>query len=116
MTDRLGIATDTALMPWIIADKICEEAAAYLNSSIPLRYKDHLETKAEHCYASHRQFRKLMRSPGNEGRDALYRFMRHWLAAHLHKNHPTLYAKLPKTFQLGERLPLKSPPFSRSFL
>jgi hypothetical protein len=107
--DRPGIATDTALMPWIIADKICEEAANYLNSPVPLRYKEHLDAKAERCYARHRQFRKLIRARGNDGRDSLSSFMRHWLAAHLHKNHPALYAKLPKCFQLGQRLPSTSP-------
>jgi hypothetical protein len=99
--DRPWIATDTPTMPWIVADKICEEAANYLRSPIPLRYKEHLDARAERCYARHRQFRTLIRARGNNGHDSLYSFMRHWLYAILHKNHPALAERLPKSFAVG---------------
>jgi hypothetical protein len=104
ISDRPGISTDTALMPWIIADKICEEAANYLNSPVPLRYKEHLDAKAERCYARHRQFRKLIRARGDDGRDSLSSFMRHWLYALLHRNHHDLARRLPKSFAIGHPL------------
>jgi hypothetical protein len=107
-SERPGISRDTAIMPWIVADKICEEAANYLHSPVPLRYKEHLDAKAERCYARHRQFRKLIRARGNAGRDSLYSFMRHWLYALLHKNHPDLARRLPESFAVGRPLPLPS--------
>ena len=102
---RPGLERDTQLMPWVIAGQVCVEVSTFLDVSLPTRYVDWLDAKAERCYANNRHFRKLMRGRGNAPRDRLYAFMRHWLAAFLDLERPDLYQCLPEDFNLGDRLP-----------
>jgi hypothetical protein len=92
-------------MPWLIAETVCGEVARFLGVEIQARYADWLDAKAERCYAGHRHFRKLMRSGGNDAREWLVVFMRHWLAALLGNDRLDLYKGLPHTFALGHPLP-----------
>jgi hypothetical protein len=105
LTLRPGLERDTQLMPWLIADSVCDEVSRFLGVEIPARFSDWLDAKAERCYANHRHFRKLMRGRGDAPCDWLYAFMRHWLAALLDLERPDLYQCLPEGFNLGHRLP-----------
>lgn len=106
---RSGLERETQLMPWIIADSVCAEVSRFLDVKLPSRYVAWLDAKAEHCYAGHRHFRKLMRRRGNAPRDWLYVFMRHWLASLLHLERPDLCCYLPVEFGNGKRLPHGTP-------
>ncbi len=109
-TFRPGLERGTALMPWLIAETVCGEAARYLDVEIPERCAAWLEARAEWHYARHRGFRARMCEPGNAGRDWLYAYMRHWLAALLQIERPDLFARLPKEFAIGHPLPQATPP------
>ena len=102
---RPGLERDTQLMPWLIAETVCEEVSRFLDLELPVRYAVWLEAKAELCYAGRRRFYKLMRGRGNAPRDWLYAFMRHWLGSILQLERRDLCRRLPMSFALGERLP-----------
>jgi hypothetical protein len=108
-TLRPGLERDTQLMPWLIAESVCGELAAFLGMEIPARYAVWIEARAEVGYARHAHFRKLMRGSGNAPREWLKMFMRHWLAGLLGVERPDLYECLPDDFALGRSLPLPGP-------
>jgi hypothetical protein len=56
-------------------------------------------------YEHNASFRRLLRRPGNAGRDWLWAFTRHWLYSLLNCRRPELYARLPQDYALGEDLP-----------
>jgi hypothetical protein len=112
-TLRPGLERDTALMPWLIAESVCGEAARFLGVEMPARYAAWIEARAELAYARNDRFRKLMRSPGDAPRDWLRAFMRHWLAGLLGTERPDLYECLPDTFSIGHPLPRPAHPRRR---
>jgi hypothetical protein len=98
----MSIETETCLLPGIIADGVCQEAAVALDSDIPLEYSDRLAEHAEVCYKAGARWSSLIRSTrGTTGRDTLYAFMRHWLAGYLNKEHHDLFVRLPSGFAVG---------------
>jgi hypothetical protein len=109
-TLRPGLERDTELMPWLIAETVCDEVSRFLDEPLPDRYAGWLDAKAERCYANNSHFRKLMRGQGNAPRDRLLAYMRHWLAAFLDLERPDLYQCLPEGFNLGHRLPVGAHP------
>jgi hypothetical protein len=102
---RPGLERDTDLLPWLIAESVCQEVSRFLEVELPARYAVWLEAKAEICYAGHRRFRKLMRDRGNAPREWLCAFMRHWLGSILQLERPDLCRLLPPGFAYGETLP-----------
>ncbi len=100
-TLRPGIERDTFLMPWIVADAVVHEAAAFLPSEIPPDMAAWLDARAERCYARHPHFRRLVRRPGVGGRDSLRRFFRHWLASRLVRTRLVPLRRLPRAFCFG---------------
>lgn len=71
---------------------------------------DKLADRATKIYACDENFRRRLR--GNVGRDLLFAFMRHWLAADLKGARPNAFAQLPESFRSGE--PLTGPERTRS--
>jgi len=102
-----SIENDTPIMPLVVADTVIEETERYLDVTLPQRRQiaDALAGRAESLYQYNADWRKKMRAKGNVGRDTLYAFMRHWLAAKLQKLRPALYRRLPASFANGEPLP-----------
>jgi hypothetical protein len=105
LTLRPGLERDTSLMPWLIAESVCTEAARFLGVEIPARYAAWIEARAEINYAKRGHFQKLMRGRGDGPRAWLRVYMRHWLAGLLGLERPDLYEWLPDTFALGHPLP-----------
>src|ERR1700722_2698373 len=95
---RSAFERDTSLMPWLVAETVCDEVSQFLDVEIPARYAVWLEAKAHRCYSAHRHFYKLMQAGGNVPRDRLYMFMRHWLASFLHLERRDLFHRLPISF------------------
>ena len=94
-----------AVLPWAMAETICQEASVFLGLALPRRYAQWLTAKAEVCFQKNAYFRRHVRGQGNAPRAYLYMNMRHWLAALLGTERRDLWACLPETFDLGQPLP-----------
>ena len=101
------IEHDTPIVPRSVATAVWEEAGAWLGEELPREWKTRLRERAEALYASNARVRRRLRGPGNNGRDWLWIFMRHWLAALLWHQRPDLHARLPDSFNAGHPLPPK---------
>lgn len=102
---RPGIERDTELMPWLIADSVVAEAGRWLGVDLPEEWSAWLDKRAEGCYKKSAHFHKLLHRRGNGGRDTLYVFMRHWLAAKMMKEAPALARRMPRDFANGIACP-----------
>ena len=100
-----GIETATGLVPLWVAESVLNEAEVWLHSALPAEWPAALATKAERCFAGHRQFHRLV-SARTTGIANLRKFMRHWLSGLLLRTRPVLYRRLPDSFHLG--LPLRT--------
>ena len=69
----------TGLIPETIADNITSEARTFAN--VPDNATDWLCQRARHQWEQQSVFARHMLK--SDGRDTLYSFMRHWLAAYL---------------------------------
>jgi hypothetical protein len=112
-TLRAGLERDTGLMPWIVAETVCEEVGCFFDLELPSRYPLWLDVMAEHYYARDEEFRREMRAGGNRGRDSLYAFMRHWINALFFHERPDLECCLPPEFSIGRPLPRGPQPRTR---
>lgn len=101
------IERETILSPTAVARQVIEEASLWLGVTLHRRYAAGLAFRAHRCYAHSPSFREKVRRPGDRGRDTLYIFMRHWLAARLDKERPDLLARLPRSYATGEPLPAR---------
>lgn len=99
------IERDTSLVPIAAARQVIEEVSLWLGTPLHGRYAARLAFQARRIYAHSASFRAKLRRPGGRGRDTLYVFMQHWLAARLHAERPDLYARLPQDFACGASLP-----------
>lgn len=100
---------ETALVPLAAARQVIEEVSLWLGTPLHGRYAARLAFQARRIYAHSASFRAKLRRPGDHGRDTLYVFMRHWLAARLQAERPDLYARLPRDFACGAELPPAHP-------
>ncbi len=103
------IEWDTPIIPEIIADAVCEEVSVWLQEPLPREWVRELADRANTVYARNEQFRHRIRGAGDRGRDRLWAFMRHWLAARLRTLRHDLYARIPASFSVGGNLPEHSP-------
>ena len=95
------IEHDTPIVPHAVASAVWEEAGTWLGEELPREWRVRLMERAEAAYASNAGVRRRLRSPGNGGRDWLWTFTRHWLAALLWHHRPDLHARLPDSFNVG---------------
>ena len=107
------IETETGIVPWIVAEGVIE-AAEHLagthipdvrrggesieGAQIPAEAIEHLVEYAEATYRASADFRRKIRTPRDRGRDQLYVFMEHWLAAYLKEHAPRVLKKLPRGY------------------
>lgn len=104
-TSTLRLERETSLVPIAAARQVVEEASRWLGTSLPGRYAARLALQACRIHAHSPAFRRMLRRPGDAGRDCLWRFMRHWLATRLQAERPELYCRLPHDYALGADLP-----------
>ena len=102
------VERDTPLVPRAVAEAVWEEAGVWLGEPLPRRWIAELTARANTVYSRNGQFRRLLRRRGDEGRDWLWAFTRHWLAALLWKHRRELYARLPETYSVGHPLPAEA--------
>ena len=98
---RPQLERDTPIIAQAAARQVVEEASRWLGVALPARYAAGLAHRARVTYAHGTAFRQKLRRAGDEGRDTLYAFMRHWLAARLHAERPEWFARLPKDYAWG---------------
>ena len=103
------IEHDTPLVPRAVASGVWEEAGTWLGEELPREWLARLTERAEALYASNARVGRQLRGPGNGGRDWLWTFMRHWLAALIWRQCPDLHARLPDAFNVGHPLPPARP-------
>lgn len=99
------IDEQTALVPRAAAEGVCEEAQVWLRQPLPRRWVREMVTHANTVYQCNAGFRRKISGKGNAGRDWLWAFMRHWLAAIIRQRKPRLFARLPAAFCTGADLP-----------
>ena len=103
------IERETGLVPIAAARQVIEEVSLWLGVPLHGRYATRLAFQARRIYVHSASFRAKLRRPGDRGRDTLYVFMRHWLAARFHEERPDLYRRLPAGFATGTAAPCVTP-------
>lgn len=101
---RPQLERDTPLVAMPAAQTVVEEASLHLGTPLPERLATRIAHQARRTFAHSAQFRILVGAKGDRGRDLLYVFMRHWLAARLLEDLPDLYSRLPSGFANGVAL------------
>lgn len=107
---RPQLETATPLVAIAVARQVLEEASLFLGLPLPARYAAGLAFRAKITFAHSPTFRRGFRHRPDAGRERLYVFMRHWLAARLHRERPALFRRLPASFSSGQSLPPAPPP------
>jgi hypothetical protein len=101
------IQQDTPIVPAAVALGVWEEASQWLGEELPRAWLVRLLGRAEAVYASNARFRRRLHAEGDNGRDWLWAFTRHWLAALIWQQRRELYARLPASYSAGHALPPK---------
>lgn len=99
------IEQDTPIVPRAVAEAVWEEASVYLQTGLPRAWMDHLAVREDRVYRRNAHFRKLICRNANAGRDWLWAFTRHWLAALIRKHRPELHRRLPAGYNVGGEFP-----------
>jgi hypothetical protein len=102
---RLWIERDTSIVPDAVAKAVWHEASAWLDVELPREWIRRLAVRADVIYFHNPRFRRKIRGQDNTGRDWLWMFVRHWLAAMIRRRSPQLYARLPASYSAGCDLP-----------
>ncbi len=103
---RLWIERDTPIIPAAVAKAVWQEANTWLDVELPRGWIRRLAVRADVIYFHNPRFRRKIRGQGNTGRDWLWIFTRHWLAAMIRKRSPQLYSRLPASYSAGCDLPV----------
>lgn len=103
------INQQTPIEPLWVAESIVQECAVWLGESLPEEWPEKLAIKADKCFASHRQFHRLVKSP-EKGMFNLRKFMRHWLSGLIKRKSLRLFKRLPYDYTLGSALPRRREP------
>ncbi|MEO7415258.1 MAG: hypothetical protein ABIZ81_18085 [Opitutaceae bacterium] len=94
----------TPLVAIAAARQVLEEASLWLGEPLPSRYAAALAFRAKITFAHSASFRRGFSRRADAGRERLYVFLRHWLAARLHADRRQLFQKLPAGYCTGEPL------------
>lgn len=92
-----SIEETTDLIPEVIADNIAAEARSFTRA-VPADAPIFLAARARRHWANNPHFRLKLCRP--DGREILYAFMRHWLAAHM-LDTGTPRAEIPERWSNG---------------
>jgi hypothetical protein len=98
-----AIEQETVLVPRAVAEGVCEEVSVWLQQPLPRRWVRELVAHANTVYAHDARFRRKLSGKGDSGRDWLWTFMRHWLAALLKQRRPTQFQQLPASYCRGAK-------------
>jgi hypothetical protein len=99
------IELETPIIPRAVVEAVLEEASVWLDEPLPRRWARELIARANAVYAHNPRFRRKLRGNANNGRDHLWMFVRHWLAALIRERRARLHARLPASYHTGHPLP-----------
>ena len=102
---RATIQQLTPIVPAAVAHAVWSEAVVWLGEELPRGWVRRLVAKADTIFSRNPGFRRRLLLQGNAGRDWLWAFMRHWLAALIWQHRRELYDRLPASYSVGEPLP-----------
>jgi hypothetical protein len=102
---RPRIEADTPIVPRAVAMSVWEEAGGWLGEELPRGWVNRLAARANVIYARNLRFRQIINRRGDAGRDWLWAFTRHWLAAMIHKHRRDWHARLSDSYNVGRDLP-----------
>jgi hypothetical protein len=102
---RLWIERDTPIIPGAVAGAVWQEAGVWLDVELPREWIRRLAVRADVIYFHNPRFCRKIRGQGNTGRDWLWTFTRHWLAAMIQRRDYDLYTRLPASYSIGRDLP-----------
>jgi len=108
-TPRRRIQNDTPIVPRAVAEAVWEEACVWLGEELPCEWVRRLAVRANMAYTCSDSFRRNLHRPGDAGRDWLWAFTRHWLAALIRKHRAHLHHRLPASYNVGGALPQLRP-------
>ena len=100
-----GIQNTTPLVPQAVAEAVWEEAGLWLDEELPRAWIAQLASKTDTICENNPRFRRLLLRQGNAGREWLWAFTRHWLAALVWKHRRALHSRLPDSYNIGLPLP-----------
>jgi len=90
-----------------VAAGVYNELSAWLGEALPRGWVRELIAEAGTAYACNERFRRRVRGKNANGRDYLWMFMRHWLAAKVFERRSHLHARRPAAYNIGRELPQK---------
>lgn len=103
---RRRIQNATPIAPRAAAEAVWQEARVYLKAELPRAWVRRLTVRANMVYQRNARFRALLCKDGDAGRDWLWAFTRHWLAALIWEQQGDMHSRLPAEFLVGRTLPL----------
>ena len=103
----MAVREKPPIIPRAVAEGVWEEVCVWLDQELPREWIRRLAIQADVIYARNPRFRRRLRHKGNAGRDYLWMFTRHWLAAMIHRHNYDLYVLLPASFSVGGDLPVR---------
>lgn len=105
-----------ALLPEVVAQTLLREVAQVTECPVEdqTRLITYLARRAEEVAAANESFCRKLR--GGQGREWLYSFMRHWLAAELARSQPALFRRLPPRYAMGDPETGRRPLPERAYL
>ena len=98
---------ETPIRAQAVAVGVCDELSGWLGEALPRGWVRQLIAEAGTAYACNERFRRRVRGKNANGRDYLWIFMRHWLAAKVLERRPHLHTLLPAAYNTGHELPQK---------
>ncbi len=108
-----SLEDDTSIQSSVVASEVVNELVRYLAKKNPKLsneigsgkgYVLFLVKRQADLYKADATWRERMNASGDKGRDTLYMFMRHWLAAEIKRKQPEVYKVLPSDFANGVEL------------
>jgi len=95
---------ETPIRAQAVAVGVCDELSGWLGEALPRGWVRQLIAEAGTAYACNERFRRRVRGKNANGRDYLWIFMRHWLAAKVLERRPHLHARLPAAYNYWPRI------------
>jgi hypothetical protein len=86
---------ETSLILSVITETCLNETEHELTQEQIAWFQSHVDIRIRWIHANNTPWRKVLNGPTNNGRDRVYTFVSHWLAAYL-LDHETYVAKHPK--------------------
>lgn len=96
------VESATPIVPRAVATAVWEEACVLVQEELPREWIRRLAVRADTVYGRNTQFHRSLHRQGDAGRDHLWAFTRHWLAAMIWKHRRALHTRLPASYSVGE--------------